>query len=92
MEEKLQTLHPHCKQCVNILKRRYDQIKDAILQLLRDEGEVTYQYLSDKRVDEMSASFDGKVAWYVVTVKLDLEVRDIIERVPGTSPHKIRIK
>ncbi|KAA3615063.1 MAG: hypothetical protein D8M58_11465 [Calditrichaeota bacterium] len=92
MEEKILTLHPQGKQGVNILKRRYDQIKDDILKVLENEDEVTYQYLSDKLVHEMSDSFDGKVVWYVVTVKQDLEARGIIERVPGTSPHKIRIK
>ena len=56
------------------------------------ENEVSYQYLSDKLVDELSDNFDGKVVWYVVTVKLDLEACGIIERVPGSRPHKIRIK
>jgi len=92
MEDKILTLHLDGKQGVNILKRRYDQIKDAILNILEIEGEVSYQYLSDKLVDEMSDSFDGKVVWYVVTVKQDLEARGIIERVPRTSPHKIRLK
>jgi len=40
----------------------------------------------------LSATFDGKVVWYVVSVKLDLEARGTIERVPKTSPHELRIK
>jgi len=28
----------------------------------------------------------------VVTVKLDLEARGIIERIPKTSPHQLRIR
>ena len=47
---------------------------------------------TDIAVKELSDSFDGKVIWYMVTVKLDLEAREIIERVPKTSPHKIKIK
>jgi Family of unknown function (DUF6958) len=91
-DEKIFTLHPAGKQGVNILKRRYDQIKDVILKIIREEGAVTYQYVSDKLVDEIASGFDGKVVWYVVTVKLDLKAGGIIERVPKTSPHKIRLK
>ncbi len=36
---------------------------------------------------KLTATFDAKVRWYVVTVKLDLEARGIIERVPKSSPH-----
>ncbi len=60
-DEKILTLHPQGKQGVNILKRRYDQIKDAILKILREEGAVSYQYVSDKLVDELASGFDGKV-------------------------------
>ncbi|MFW5700508.1 MAG: DUF6958 family protein [Cyclobacteriaceae bacterium] len=42
--------------------------------------------------DKLSSTFDGKVVWYVVTVKLDLEAHEIIERVPKTSPHRLRMK
>ena len=54
--------------------------------------EITYQELNDLAVKKLSANFDGKVPWYVVSVKLDLEAREIIERIPKTSPHKLRLK
>lgn len=92
MEDKIQTLHPQGKQGVNILKRRYDVIKDYILETLASRSEITYEELSDNAVRDLSETFDGKVAWYIVTVKLDLEARKIIERIPKTSPHKIRMK
>ena len=34
MEEKIMTLHPQGKAGVNILKRRYDQVKDTIIMIL----------------------------------------------------------
>ena len=91
-EEKILTLHPQGKKGVNILKRRYDQICNFILDKLKKRGEITFQELNDLAVKELSGSFDGKVTWYMVTVKLDLEAREIIERVPKTSPHKVKIK
>jgi hypothetical protein len=91
MEEKILTLHPKGKKGTNIIKRRYDIIKRAMLSIISKEGDIAYQDLSDKMVDQLQDSFDGKVAWYVVTVKLDLEARGIIERIPKTSPHKVRI-
>lgn len=91
-EEKIMTLHPKDKKGVNILKRRYDQVVDYILNTLEKYPNITYDELSQKANADLSGSFDGKVTWYVVVVKLDLEARGIIERVPKTSPHQLRLK
>lgn len=91
-EERIETLHPQGKKGVNILKRRYDQIKDYIITTLKKRGEITFEELSDLAVEELTDKFDGKVLWYIVTVKLDLEARGTIERIPKTSPHQLRIK
>ncbi len=32
----------------------------------------------------------GSVSWYTTTVKLDMEVRGEIERLPGSRPKRIR--
>ena len=91
-DDKIMTLHPQGKTGVNILKRRYETIKSFIIETIREHTEMTYSALSDLAVERLSNSFDGKVVWYVVTVKLDLEARNIIERIPKTSPHKLRLK
>ena len=91
IEEKIMTLHPQGKKGVNILKRRYDVIKEYILKTVEDRGQITYKQLDKLAFMDLSDSFDGKVGWYVVSVKLDLEARKIIERVPKTSPHEIRL-
>jgi len=91
-EEKIMTLHPKGKKGVNILKRRYDIIKDFIVETVEDYKEISFEELTDLAVDRLTETFDGKVLWYLVTVKLDLEARNIIERIPKTSPHKIRMK
>ncbi|MBU1014356.1 MAG: hypothetical protein KKG99_15255 [Bacteroidetes bacterium] len=90
-EAKIMTLHPSCKQGVNILLRRYEVIKTFILSKLKEHSEIGFDELTDLAVKELSANFDGKVVWYMVTVKLDLEARKLIERVPKTSPHKLRL-
>lgn len=90
-EAKILTLHPDGKTGVNILKRRYDVISKFILKTIKQKKEITFQELTDLAVNQLSESFDGKVIWYMVTVKLDLEARKIIERIPKTSPHKLRL-
>lgn len=91
-DTKILTLHPQGKKGTNILKRRYDVIKDFIIKTLKEHGEITYEKVNDLAVDKLSESFDGKVVWYIITVKLDLEARGIIERIPKTSPHQLRIR
>jgi hypothetical protein len=91
-EQKIMTLHPQGKKGVNILERRYVQIKDYILNSIAEHKEISFDELTDLAVKNLTGSFDGKVTWYIVTVKLDLEARGIIERIPKTSPHKLRMK
>ena len=91
MEEKILTLHPAGKTGVNILKRRYDVITEFIILTLQKKKEISFQDLTDLAVDKLQSNFDGKIVWYMVTIKLDLEARNIIERIPKTSPHKLRL-
>ncbi|MEM1327178.1 MAG: hypothetical protein AAGI23_14550 [Bacteroidota bacterium] len=90
MEPKILTLHPQGKKGVNILQRRYDVVKDFILQTVEAHGDISYEDLNDLAHENM-ADFDGKVNWYIVTVKLDLEARGVLERIPKTSPHRVRL-
>ncbi|PWL39507.1 hypothetical protein DKG77_01330 [Flagellimonas aquimarina] len=91
-EEQIMTMHPQGKAGVNILKRRYDLIKDFIVNTIAEKKVITFESLGDRAVEELTGIFDGKVLWYIVSVKLDLEARGIIERIPKTSPHQLRMK
>jgi hypothetical protein len=91
-EEKIFTLHPEGKMGVNILKRRYDLIKDFIIHTIGQHGEISFKDLTNLAVESLTETFDGKVNWYLVTVKLDLEARGIIERTQGPGPQKLRLK
>lgn len=90
-EEKIMTLHPQGKKGVNISLAKYEQIKKFILDTIQTKNEITFEALTDLAVSKLTNKFDGKVIWYIVTVKLDLEARKLIERIPKTSPHKLRL-
>ncbi len=91
MEEKILTLHPQSgKQGVNISKPKYDMVKRAILDSL-SQREMTFRGLIEEVENKLKGQFDGSISWYVTTVKLDLEARKIIERVPGKTPQHIRL-
>jgi len=92
MDDKIFTLHPQGKKGVNISRKKYDTIKNYLLEKIKHHGEITYSELNDMAVKDLSKTFDGSVPWYVVSIKLDLEARKIIERIPITSPHKVRMK
>jgi hypothetical protein len=90
-EEKILTLHPKGKTGVNILKRRYDVIRNFIVETLIEHNEISFKDLTELAFSGLSNNFDGSVGWYIVTVKLDLEARGLIRRVPNTSPHRLRL-
>jgi len=91
-KEKITTLHPQGKNGVNISFEKYTVIKSFIIETLKEVKVISYQDLNDKAIKDLSPTFEGKVAWYLVTVKLDLEARGIIERIPKISPHQIKLK
>lgn len=90
MAERIMTLHPQGKQGVNILKSKYEQVKQAIIESLQEKGELTFTELAQAARQKLEGRFEGKIPWYVVTVKLDLEARGLIERV-GKRPPNLRL-
>lgn len=90
-EEKILTLHPQGKTGVNILKRRYDVVRNFIVETLIEHNEISFKALTELAFSGLSNNFDGSVGWYIVTVKLDFEARGIIRRLPNTSPHRLRL-
>ncbi len=91
MEEKILTLHPQGKKGVNILKRRYDILADFILDTLKEHGVLTFSDLGDIAVEQLEGKLDGSIMWYYTSVKLDLEARGLIIRIPKTSPHQLKL-
>lgn len=92
MPGKILTRHPDGKKGVNIDAEKYNRVRNVLLHILSDHPEITYQKMNTLAKDLLKSKFEGSVPWYVVTVKLDLEARGIIERIPNSSPQKIRKK
>jgi hypothetical protein len=91
MAEKIMTLHPQGKQGVNISKEKYDTVRQAIVDSLADQGEMSFWDLVEDVNRKLAGSFDGSVNWYVTTVKLDLEARGRVKRLADRSPQRLRL-
>lgn len=90
MTEKIMTLHPEGKQGVNIDMKKYEAVKAAILESIEANGTILFKDLSAAVEARLPADWEGSIGWYTTTVKLDLEARGIIERIPKRSPQEIR--
>jgi hypothetical protein len=83
--------HPQGKQGVNISRPLYDTMRAAIIEALEKNGILTFAELTETVRTDLGNSFDGSINWYVTTVKLDLEARDVVERIPKSRPQKLRL-
>ena len=91
-EEFFLTIHPEPrKQGVRIEKSKYELMRNAILKNLRSYGSMSFSRLGNLLEEQMLKNFDGSVMWYYTTVKLDLEARGVIRRVPNTEPQLLEL-
>jgi hypothetical protein len=75
----------------NIPKWKYDMLRDAILTAIGSDG-IDYKSLNDAvrpQLSEADLARLGKLGWHVVTVKLEMEVRGEIARVPNKTPQRL---
>ena len=94
-EEKIQLLHPDPeKEAPRINTWKYELVKTTILNVVpNDEGGSAFKTLFDQVAEQLSPEELenlGSVGWYTTTVKLDLETRGFIERVPGSKQQRLR--
>ena len=72
---------------------KYNLIREAILAILpADETGVVFMELPElieAQLSEEDKSRLGSVGWYTTTVKLDLEVKGEIARIPGSKPQRL---
>ena len=82
------------KQPTRIARWKYDALRTAILASVpADNQGVKFSQLSELVEDQLSADDLeklGSVSWYTTTVKLDLEVKGEIERLPDSKPQRLR--
>ncbi len=94
-EAQIQIRHPQPgKAAPRIARAKYVAIRDAILRAVPREHEgMPFRELPARVARLLPRPVKerlGSVTWYTVTVKLDLEARRILERVPGSRPQRIR--
>ena len=76
-----------------IARDRYESMKAAILEAVPEEpGGMPFKELTAAVRGRIAAKvFAGaSIGWYATTVKLDLEARGLLERVPGATPQRLR--
>jgi len=91
MKEMIRTLHPEKKQGVNISKDKYEIIRKAIFSTLKQNKEMPFMKLARAVEKELRGTFEGSVIWYVTTVKLDMEARGEVKRVPNSRPQLVKL-
>lgn len=92
--DRIHTLHPDPeKDGVRILHWKYDAVREAILEAVpREEPGLAFKELAGRvrsALDPTILEDLGSVAWYTVTVKLDLEARGELARVEGARPQRL---
>ena len=73
---------------------KYDAVKKAILAVVPRGGEgMLFKDLPKAVAGELPEAIGptkGSMSWYTTVVKLDLEARGEIERIPGSRPQRLR--
>ena len=90
IEEKILTEHPLGESGKNISRHKYETIKQAMTEALRN-NELTHTELMNQLNESLKGKFPDNISWYAETVKLDLEARKIIQRT-DSKPQKYRLK
>ena len=83
------------KKPTRIHKWKYDLLRAAIVDIAAGSPDgVEFRGLPDlveARLSPEQLTDLGSVSWYTTTVKLDMEVRGDIVRVPGARPQRLRL-
>lgn len=94
METKMQLKHPAGKKAIRMDTAKYDVLKNTLMKQLKAKGELTHEEMYRAIAADFkknNIAFEGSVEWHMEWVKLDLEAKKEIKRIPGTSPTKFTI-
>ena len=73
---------------------KYEAVKKAVLAVVpKNKKGIRFKDLPKavaKRVPKDMLPQKGSASWLATTVKLDLEARGLIERIPGETPQRLR--
>jgi len=90
-DELFLTLKPDPVADIHIDPVKYDAVRGAILHNLREYGPMTFTQLGALVDEELRTTFSGSVTWYYTAVKLDMESRGEIRRMPNSRPQVIEL-
>ncbi len=93
MTDRIPCRTPTGTSATNIPKWKFDACRDALLAQLAG-GEIKAADIAERagaRLSEAHLTDLGKLGWHMTTVRLELEVRGEIERIPGTKPVTLRL-
>ncbi len=86
--------YPRGKGGTRVSVERYEIIRKAILKAVpKTRTGLAFKDLSaavEKHMTKAERGRIGSVTWYATTVKLDLEARGLIERIPDAKPQRLR--
>lgn len=94
MADTVQLRHPRGKKPISMGKAKYDLLRSALLTFLRAKGPATHNEMMaavPRLLKSSGTKFEGSVPWHLEWVKLDLEARKVIRRVPGTTPQEYAV-
>lgn len=94
MATRKQLKHPAGKKAVSMEMEKYEMMRKALLEVLKERGEVTHTDLLQGVTNHFKThkiKFAGSVGWNMEWVKLDLEARKVITRSTGKLPEKFKI-
>lgn len=93
-KEMFQALHPDpAKQGPRVTRKNYEAYREALLQVIpANEDGIPFMELSQAVEPHVPAEIlsDTSPGWWTTTVKLDLEARGLIERVPTKGKQRVR--
>jgi len=83
------------KQPTRIDRWKYDLVHSTILAVIPTNYQgVEFRELPglvEEHINPADLEKLGSVSWYTTTVKLDMEVKGDLERIPGSKPQRLRI-
>lgn len=93
--EMIEALHPDpSKNGTRVTKSTYDAYRTALLKVIPESEEgIPFMELSQAVQPHVSPQLleNTSPGWWTTTVKLDLEARGLIERVPGKGKQRLRL-
>ncbi|HFA49741.1 MAG TPA: hypothetical protein ENJ95_12095 [Bacteroidetes bacterium] len=91
-EDKILTLHPEGQPGAMLLLHEYEMAKEAIVEFFLIKPTGTVEEINTSAANKLGGKIKGEINPFLTSVRLDMEARDYIEKVPGSDPTEYRLK